>query len=67
MLFNNTWLTNYAANSSGVMDFQYDLAWMDRIAPDIDVLAESLSSEPTPLVNPATRENPFVLKDLFQP
>jgi hypothetical protein len=55
------------ANSSGVMDFQYDLAWMDKVAPDMDSLAESLSSEPTPLVNPATRENSFVLKDLFQP
>jgi hypothetical protein len=67
MLFNNTWFTNYVANSSGVMDFQYDLAWMDKVAPDMDSLAESLSSETTPLVNPATRENPFVLKDLFQP
>lgn len=49
------------------MDFQYDLVWMNTIAPDIDVLAESLSTEPTPLVNPAARENLLVPKGFFQP
>jgi hypothetical protein len=67
MVFNNTWFTNYVANSNGVMEFQYDLVWRDRIGADVDALAESLVSDPVPLINPTARENQFVLKDLFQP
>jgi hypothetical protein len=67
MVFNNTWFTNYVANCNGVMNFQYDLVWRDRMGSDVSGLAESLSSDPVALINPAARENRFVLKDLFQP
>jgi hypothetical protein len=67
MVFNNTWATNFAANSNGVMDFQYDLAWKNQMDADTGVLSESLVSDPVPLINPVPRENPFVMKDLFKP
>jgi hypothetical protein len=67
MVFNNTWFTNYVANSNGVMNFQYDLVWRDRMGSDVSGLAESLSSDPVALINPAARENQFVQKDLFKP
>lgn len=67
MVFNNTWFTNYVANSNGVMDFEYDLVWRKKIGADVSPLAESLISDPVALINPVAREDPFVLKDLFQP
>jgi len=67
MVFNNTWFTNYVANSNGVMTFQYDLVWKNQMGADVGGLAESLSSDPVALINPAARENQFLLKDLFKP
>jgi hypothetical protein len=67
MVFNNTWFTNYVANSNGVMEFQYDLVWKESVGADVGGLAESLSSDPVALINPAARENRFLLKDLFLP
>jgi hypothetical protein len=67
MVFNNTWFTNVENNSNGVMDFQYDLVWKKQIGADAGVLAESLVSDPVPLINPVAKENPFVMKDLFKP
>jgi hypothetical protein len=67
MIFNNTWFTNFVSNSNGVMDFQYDLVWKKQIGADAGVLAESLVSDPVPLINPVARENPIVMKDLFKP
>jgi len=67
MVFNNTWPTNFAANSNGVMDFQYDLVWKNQMDKDAGVLSETLVSDPVPLINPVPRENPFVMKDLFKP
>ncbi len=67
MVFNNTWATNYDANSNGVMDFQYDLIWRKQLKGDVGILAESLSSDPVALVNPVARENRFVMQDLFRP
>jgi hypothetical protein len=67
MVFNNTWFTNYVANSNGVMDFQYDLVWRKQMIDDVSPVAESLVSDPVALINPAARENRFLLKDLFHP
>ena len=67
MVFNNTWLTNDPINSSGVMDFQYDLVWKNQMDADVSSVAESLSSDPVALINPAARESPILLKDLFHP
>jgi hypothetical protein len=45
MVFNNTWFTNFASNSDGVMDFQYYLVWKKQIGANAGVLAESLVSD----------------------
>lgn len=29
-VLNNTWFTNYAANSHGLMEFRYDLLWREN-------------------------------------
>ncbi len=67
MIYNNTWFTNVPMNSTGVMDFQYDLVWRQQMDRDVSPLAESLMSDPVALVNPVARENQLVLKDLFHP
>ena len=41
MVFNNHWHTNFVANSSGAMEFQFDLVWRERI-DDPAGLAETL-------------------------
>ncbi len=67
MVYNNTWLTNVPIDSKGVMDFQYDLVWKSQMDANAGPLAESLSSDPVALINPAARESPLLLKDLFHP
>ncbi len=67
MVFNNIWFTNYYADSPGIMEFQYDLVWSPTKYPDPGAMANSLESEPVVLINPAPRENRFMMEDLFNP
>ena len=66
MVFNNFWYTNFVGNSHGVMEYQFDLIWRKAIE-DAGGLAESLVTRPVVLINPALRENPVILRDLFRP
>ena len=66
MVFNNHWHTNFVANSSGAMEFQFDLVWRERI-DDPAGLAQTLMTEPAVLVNPAVAEDPNVLRRLYVP
>lgn len=52
MVFDNTWDTNFVADSHGIMEFNYDLIWKESVEDGIDAgkLAEGLTSEPVVLV-----------------
>ena len=66
MVFDNFWHTNFVADSHGEMEFQFELVWRDKIE-NPERLAETLASDAVVLVNPATRESPELLNDLFRP
>ncbi len=68
MLFNNIWFTNFVADSHGVLEFQFDLAW----TPSGDgsashgIIAETLQSEPTVVINVPQREHPIFMQRLHR-
>ncbi len=66
LVFDNFWHTNFVANSNGLMEFQFELAWAPKIA-DPAALAETLVSEPLVVVQPGLKESPELLKSLFTP
>jgi len=52
MIFDNTWDTNFVADSNGVMEFTFDLAWIKDIGKGnkAEKIAESMSLDPVVLV-----------------
>ena len=67
MIFNNFWYTNFAADSHGIMEFQFDLIWRgDAKEPAAD-LAGALLAEPVVLINPREKEDPRVIQYLYRP
>jgi hypothetical protein len=66
LVFDNFWHTNFVANSNGMMEFRWELAW----APKFDhpaAVAETLVSEPVVVVQPGVKESPELMKSLFVP
>jgi hypothetical protein len=50
MLFNNTWDTNFAADSHGIMEFTFDIAHCPSVE-SAEGLAVSLAASPVVAVN----------------
>ncbi len=68
MVFNNFWYTNFVGDSHGVMEFQFELCWRDKLpAAGAAGLAETLASEPQVLINPALQEDPIFIRRLYEP
>jgi hypothetical protein len=69
MVFNNVWLTNFVADSHGVLEFQFDIAWRkpDPPADDPGAWAETLQADPQVIINPQLRENPIFMDRLHRP
>ncbi|NOX54099.1 MAG: hypothetical protein GXP27_06595, partial [Planctomycetes bacterium] len=68
MIFNNRWYTNFVADSHGVFEFQFDLAWKKHLDPTaVGALAEALQAEPLVLINPAATDEPLYIKHLYRP
>ena len=67
MLYNNCWYTNFLGDEPGVMEFQFDLLWQPSPNGDAAALAQSLTTEPVVVINPALPEQPSFLKRLYQP
>jgi len=68
MLFDNTWFTNFVADSHGAFEFQFDLAWTpsgDGSAAHA-IIAETLQTEPTVVINVPPREHPIFMRRLHQ-
>jgi hypothetical protein len=67
MLFNNFWYTNFLADEPGIMEFQFDLVWRKSLDGGAASLAEALVAEPVVVINPAGKEDPRILKRLYEP
>lgn len=67
MIFNNFWYTNFVADEHGIMEYQFDLIWRPNTGNRASDLAEALETEPLVIINPSAKEDPRVLKRLFQP
>jgi hypothetical protein len=68
-LFNNFWSTNFVADSSGVMEFRFDLAWSEKQAqgPSLGVMADALGLDPPVAIVPRSKPDPIVVERLFRP
>jgi len=66
MIFDNCWHTNFVADSNGVMEFQFELAWKEKIGKPAD-LAETLVSEPVVVINPAVADSQALANGLWRP
>ena len=63
MIFDNFWETNFVADSYGVMEFRFDLAWRKELpASGVADLARTLALEPQVIINPAFKENTIVVQ-----
>jgi hypothetical protein len=69
MIFENFWYTNFVGDSHGAMEFQFDLAWRKELSTKsaIDDFARTLVSEPQVMINPGLKEDPILLKRLYEP
>ncbi len=69
ILYDNFWYTNFQGDSPGVMEFQFDLVWRNKIAGDseAEALASGLVTEPVMVLNPSLPEHPLFIKDLYRP
>ena len=67
ILYDNSWYTNFQADSPGVMEFQFDLVWRKDLDVPPDSLADALTTDPVVLINPVAKEDPRVMKRLHEP
>ena len=69
MVFNNTWITNFVADSHGVLEFQFDIAWQSPSQAPVDpaTLANTMLSEPQVVINPKWQSDPVFLERLHRP
>ena len=69
LVFDNTWFTNFVADSHGVFEFQYELAWSPEEKKPIQsaAWAESLISEPEVVIHPEMKPEPIYMKRLHNP
>ena len=71
MIFDNTWMTNFVADSHGIFEFRFDLVWKDtdaiKTAKDAADLAETLLAEPQVIIQPGLKEEPIFMKRLYKP
>lgn len=69
MLFNNFWYTNFVADEHGAMEFQFELAWREKLdgPTAASELADALVAEPVVLINAPGADDPIVVRRLFAP
>ena len=71
LVFDNTWMTNFGADSHGIFEFRFDLAWKpaDAIKSSADAasIAEAFLSEPQLVIQSALEEDPIFMERLYKP
>jgi hypothetical protein len=65
-VFDNFWHTNFVADQHATMEFQFEFAWVEKLA-DPAPLAETLVSEPLAVVQPSLKATPELVKGIFTP
>ncbi len=71
LVFDNTWMTNFVADSHGIFEFRFDLVWAPsdaiRHADDVHAIAETILAEPQLIIQPDLQEDPIFMNRLHQP
>jgi hypothetical protein len=71
LIFDNTWMTNFVADSHGIFEFRFDLVWKDpttiKTPKDTADLAETILSEPQLIIQPGLKEDPIFMERLYKP
>ncbi|MCC6697120.1 MAG: hypothetical protein IT365_15945 [Candidatus Hydrogenedentes bacterium] len=71
LVFDNTWMTNFVADSHGIFEFRFDLVWKEADAiksvKDAADIAETVLSEPQLIIQPALQEDPIFMERLHKP
>ncbi len=69
LAFDNTWFTNFAADSHGAFEFHFDLAWSpsDDEPAGNAAWAESLMSIPQAVIHPDLAPDPILMERLHRP
>lgn len=71
LVFDNTWMTNFVADSHGVFEFRFILAWRNtdaiKNAKDAGDMAETLLSEPQLVIQPGLKEDSIFMDRLYRP
>lgn len=71
LVFDNTWMTNFVADSHGIFEFRFDLVWKaaDAIksAQDAADIADTLLSEPQLIIQPGLQEEHIFMERLYRP
>ena len=67
MVYNNFWYTNFAADSPGILEFQFDLVWRAKMEGSAADLAAGLTADPLVMINPGVGEDSRVIRNLYQP
>jgi hypothetical protein len=66
MVFDNCWHTNFVADQSGEMTFQFDLIWREKM-DDPAVWAEMLVTDPIIFWNSGAQESLEIMTRVFRP
>ena len=71
LVFDNTWMTNFVADSHGVFEFRTDLVWTPsnaiKNADDAHAIAETILAEAQLVIQPDLREDPIFMERLHRP
>lgn len=71
LVFDNTWMTNFVADSHGIFEFRFDLVWQQsdaiKDAKDAAAVAETVLAEPQLVIQPALKEDPIFMERLYKP
>ena len=71
LVFDNTWMTNFVADSHGIFEFRFDLVWKGadaiQTANAAADLAETMLSDPQLVIQPDLKEDPIFMERLYKP
>jgi hypothetical protein len=71
LVFDNTWMTNFVADSHGIFEFRFDLVWKDadavKTVSDAANIAEAVLTEPQLIIEPDLDEDPIFMERLYKP
>ncbi len=68
VIYNNFWYTNFLGDSPGLMEFQFDLVWKERLDESTDYLdlMHALCSDPVVLIHSGPKEDPVLVRHLYE-